>query len=751
MRSFIISTLLLLALILPATAHAQDFEVDGIYYNINGNKVTVSVTYLKNSDGSSAYSYSGDIIIPETVEHHGVTYPVVSIGSWAFKGCKELTSVIIPNSVTFISDYAFENCSGLTSVTIGDSVSVINDYAFRGCSLLTSIVLPNSLHVIGDDAFMSCSGLTSITIPGSVTHIGIFAFAFCSNLTSTIVIPSSVKSIGEGLFHYCTGLPGIIVDSDNPTYDSRNNCNAIIETSSNKLIAGCKSTVIPNTVTALGYGAFSGCTDLTNITIPNSVTYIGSYAFSLCYGMTSIAIPSSVTYIGGGAFYDCSGLADMYTFIVDPSAVSMGLDVFYQESASYASRTLHVPEGTVDAYQADSRWSRFFGQIVVDPTPTFTGVWELPVIEVTPELSTGLNKIFVVYNTDGVKMNFTATTDDAVTWQRFDFSSGQLHIEELTDITRTGNVTTLNHVIPNTGYRIIEGSHVYNYWVVNYADYYLQLNDVSFNNVAPCELVTFNVDGHGDAIPYYTVNGDRQVLDRDIKLTYHSLVWDDNGNYWGCQDIVESFASLDQGIVIVPPLCDTHFVLSGDRFLEEWGYLWAVETGYFSTQAVDCHSTVMPNYDVLIDIHGEIVGAAPLELSFMGYPTDAVAYRAWEIATDPEFENVIIQQLNEDEFNYTFSKAGNYYVRYRVANAPGTCEAYAEPHTIIVNYGEHPIVPGDVNGDFEVNIADVNAIIDFILRGDFYTVAADINNDGEINIADINAVLDIILSGTWDF
>ena len=747
MRS-IISTLLLLALMLPATAHAQDFEVDGIYYSINGNKVTVSVTYQKNSDGSSTCSYSGDITIPEKVEYLGVTYPVVRIGSWAFNGCTGLTSVIIPNSVTFISDHAFENCSGLTSVTIGDSVSVINDYAFRGCSLLTSITLPNLLHVIGNDAFMGCSGLTSITIPGSVTHIGVYAFAFCSNVTSTIVIPSSVTSIGDGLFHYCTGLPGIIVDSDNPTYDSRNNCNAIIETSSNRLIAGCKSTVIPNTVTALGYGAFSGCTNLTNITIPNSVAHIGSYAFSLCYGLTSIAIPSTVTYIGEGAFYNCSGLADVYTYIVDPSALSMGFNVFYQDPADYESRTLHVPEGTVDAYQADSRWSRFFGQVVKDPTPTFTGVGDFLVIEVTPELITGLNKIFVVYNTDGVKMSFTATTDAAVTWQRFDFSSGQLHIEELTDITHTGNVSTLNHIIPNTGYRIIEGSNVYNYWVVNYADYYLELNDVSFNNVAPCELMTFNVDGQGNAIPYYTVNGDRQVLDRDIKLTYHSLGWNDNDNYWGYQEMVESFASLDQGIVIVPPLCDTNFMLSGDRFLEAWGCGNAVETDYFSTQAVDCRSTMMPNYDVLIDVHGEMVGAAPLELTFMGYPTDAVANRAWEIATDPEFDNVIIQQFDVDEFNYTFSKAGNYYVRYRVANAPGTCEAYGEPHTIIVINGEHPIVLGDVNGDGEVNIADINAVINIILGGNSSTPAADVNGDGEINIADVNAIIDIILGGT---
>ncbi len=374
MRSLIKTTFLLLALLLPATATAQLFEVDGIYYSINDDQVSVSVTYLKNSDGSSASSYSGDITIPETVNYLGTTYTVVSIGSWAFKGCTGLTSVTIPGSVTYIGGSAFEGCSGLTNATIGNSVTVIYDYAFRGCSGLTSIALPSSLRDIGNDSFLGCSGLTSIAIPDSVTHIGVFAFAFCSNLASTIVIPKTVISIGEGLFHNCTALPGIVVDSENPTYDSRNDCNAIIETSINKLIAGCKSTVIPNTVTALGYAAFSGCTSLKNITIPGSVTFIGSFAFSLCNGLTRIAIPSSVTYIGGGAFYNCSGLADVYSYIADPSAISMDNDVFYQDPEGYPSRTLHVPHGTADAYQADSRWYSYFGQIVeMEPETVLIG------------------------------------------------------------------------------------------------------------------------------------------------------------------------------------------------------------------------------------------------------------------------------------------------------------------------------------------------------------------------------------------
>ena len=157
---------------------------------------------------------------------------------------------------------------------------------------------------------------------------------------------------------------------------------------------------------------------------------------------------------------------------------------------------------------------------------------------------------------------------------------------------------------------------------------------------------------------------------------------------------------------------------------------------------------VEPSDDVLIDTHGEIIGAVPLQLAFSGYPTDAVASRAWEIATDPEFENIILQQPGQDEFDYTFMRAGNYYVRYRVANATGTCEACGDTHTIIVNYGVHPIPPGDVHGDWRVDIADINAVISHILQGNpYYSVPIDVNDDGEITVADVNFIIDVILCG----
>ncbi|MBO4752707.1 MAG: leucine-rich repeat domain-containing protein [Bacteroidales bacterium] len=140
-----------------------------------------------------------------------------------------------------------------------------------------------------------------------MTVIKQYAFYGATCLTS-VTIGNSVTYIGSSAFSGCTGLESIIVGSGNTVYDSRNNCNAIIETSTNTLISGCKNTIIPNSVTYIGPGAFYGCSGLTSVTFPNSVIAIGYYAFSDCSGLTSLTIPNSVTYIGEWAFSNCSGL-----------------------------------------------------------------------------------------------------------------------------------------------------------------------------------------------------------------------------------------------------------------------------------------------------------------------------------------------------------------------------------------------------------------------------------------------------------
>ena len=207
----------------------------------------------------------------------------------------------------------------LTSVVIPSNVTNIGYSTFYGCTGLTSIDIPNSVTSIGEKAFYGCRSLTNIVIPDSVTSIDGLAFQDCTSLTN-ITIPSGVTSIGDGAFGYCGSLTNITIDSNNNTYDSRDNCNAIIETSTNTLLRGCQNTVIPNSVTSIGNRAFNGCSNLTSITIPNSVTSIGDSAFRYCTSLTSIGsvgsgasveIPSGVTSISESLFDSCSNLTSI--------------------------------------------------------------------------------------------------------------------------------------------------------------------------------------------------------------------------------------------------------------------------------------------------------------------------------------------------------------------------------------------------------------------------------------------------------
>ena len=295
----------------------EELEFTPKYTIINENEKKAMLSGYKGKQPTGALN------IPNNVTINGISYSVTSIGVDAFKDCSSLASVTIPNSVTNIGGSAFEGCKALQSVTIPNRVTNIGGFAFCGCSSLESVTIPNSVKSIDNGVFYGCSSLESVTIPNSVKSIGSYAFYGCSSTTS-INIPNSVTSIDDKAFSGCSGLTSITVEEGNTYYDSRNNCNAIIETKSNTLILGCKNTIIPTSVTSIGNDAFFDCVSLESVTIPNSVTSIGNSAFQNC-ALTSVTIPNSVTSIGKSAFSGCRSLESV---TIPNSVTSIGNNAF---------------------------------------------------------------------------------------------------------------------------------------------------------------------------------------------------------------------------------------------------------------------------------------------------------------------------------------------------------------------------------------------------------------------------------------
>lgn len=393
MKKYFILILLMLQVI---TAAADPFMIDRIYYFLNGKGATVT-----SKPYESGY-YVGDVVIPEFIEYNGVKYQITTIESNAFLNCSNLRSITLPSSITSIGTQSFMGCTSLKSIILPEQLNEIWDNAFKDCKGLTSIEIPKDVKRIGSSAFAGCSSLksvsfngapdffhdvfsncislSSITIPEGVTLLrqGLFnncinlksvqlpktlkticerAFNDCKSLTS-IVIPSSVNNISDEVFWGCSGLESIVVESGNTVYDSRDNCNAIIESNSNRLIVGCQSTVIPNSVESIMTQSFNGCSSLTSIVIPASVKYILGNPFTNCNGLTSISvdsknivydsrnncngivgksdktliagcktttIPSSVTAIGYKAFFGCT---EFDTFTIPNTIKSIGSYAF---------------------------------------------------------------------------------------------------------------------------------------------------------------------------------------------------------------------------------------------------------------------------------------------------------------------------------------------------------------------------------------------------------------------------------------
>lgn len=313
------TSLFAIAVLLCSLANAHDFEVGGIYYNYTVGGAYV--TYAGDSYSAVANEYSGDIVIPATVTYNGYERKVLYVASNAFRDCINVTSVVIGDNITDIYSNAFNGCSNLKRVSFGKSLYNVYYDSFYGCNAITSVHY-NCVYV--DKVDICSSSVVEITFGDNVksvsnfngtgwyneqpqgllyldnwlvgykgdepvgdiiiaegtTHINEYALAYCKSITS-VSIPESVEYIGDYFLRSCNGLISLKVAIDNPVFDSRENCNAIIETSTNTIIKACINSTIPNTVESIGAISFEEL-GLIEIEIPDNVYYIADGAFQSC-------------------------------------------------------------------------------------------------------------------------------------------------------------------------------------------------------------------------------------------------------------------------------------------------------------------------------------------------------------------------------------------------------------------------------------------------------------------------------------
>ena len=352
--------------------------------------------YSTSNDVIGSFAFQGCRRLTSLTLPAGIT----SICEGAFWGCRELTSLTLPAGITWIEFSAFDGCSGLKevrfcindnldtyltkgqtpwSVLMGKQPTVANPYKKVNCGIkyyindkeITSIEIPSNVTTLSNYVFQGCSGLTSLTLPAGITEIGKGAFDYCSGLTS-LNLPAGITEIGKGAFSYCRGLTSL---------------------------------TLPAGITEIGDYAFESCIGLTSLTLPAGITKIGSYAFDGCSGLTSLNLPAGITKIGDGAFRGCSGLTSIYVYAEKVPEKGYRYDVFERVDAKKC--TLYVPMGTYDDYRL-SYFGHYFENIVefdatgIDKTTTSTDVEEVARYSVNGQrLSAPTKGLNIVKYSDG--------------------------------------------------------------------------------------------------------------------------------------------------------------------------------------------------------------------------------------------------------------------------------------------------------------------------------------------------------------
>ena len=658
---------------------------------------------------------------------------VTSIGDDAFRNCSNLTNVNIDNAATSIGSKAFFECNSLTNLTLGNAITTIGTSAFRGCSNLTSVTIPNSATIIGISAFQGCTGLTNVDIGNSVTKIDQHCFSGCSSLTS-LTIGNSVTIINYGAFSGCSSLPSL---------------------------------TIPNSVKTIGHSAFSGCRSLTSLTIPNSVTKIYDSAFISCSNLSSVTIGNSVNSIGDWAFYGCSSLTSVTGLAETPPTANTN------SFTNYSSATLNVPAGSLYEYQTTEPWKRFYN---IQP--------------IEQEYSISLNPTSaVIEKGDFIELKATVTPDDdyapRVTW-----SSSNTSVATVDEWGTATAVGTGNAVITA---RAGNASATCSVRVVAHT-VTLDKSSASIQLYSTLQL-NATVTPHDGYEPTVEWSSSRPGV---ATVTQNGLV---KGYMTGTAMITaRAGQSIATCVVTVTPILATELTLNAYQAEIGVGEVFRlVATVYPELATNRTVSWTIPQNDVIsYSCNGNeclFVGEKAGQATITARTTDGtnlskscvVTVRGSEpvfipvqsISVSPSSVRMTVGATKQLMATVLPTNATNKAVRWTSSNtsvvtvtsngqikALRTGTATVSAHstdgtglsascTVTVVSGGDPgdeVLPGDVNGDGEVNIGDVTALIDYLLGGDASGIdinAADCDQDGNVTISDVTALIDYLLGGQW--
>ena len=289
----------------------------------------------------------GDVFTQASAEGHLLTYQVTSLNP------KNCTLIGSPSDISGAVTIP-QTTQGYTVTAIGERVFYTSNHARH----VTSVTMPSTITSIGENAFYNCEDLVIGTLPVSLESIGAWAFTGCKD--SSLQLPAKTTSIGQSAFYRMTSLTSITVEAGNPVFSSPVGSNAIIETATKRLVAGCQTTVIPDGVESIGEYAFNGQTTLNTITIPESVSVIESHAFNYT-GLESIVIPATVRSIADYAFRWCNNLKAVYSRNETPMAISDNAFTHPDkpDDGPYQTATLYVPRGKREVYTTTDGWSKF--------------------------------------------------------------------------------------------------------------------------------------------------------------------------------------------------------------------------------------------------------------------------------------------------------------------------------------------------------------------------------------------------------